>query len=326
MFCQRCGEKFDGEEELCPDCRRYERVDTINGSDPAAQTGKPISCFALLAVVFSVFILFFASAAFVISASLNQLSDQKTIERAMKSINIREIKDDNNETLAQVFIEDAIGEEIDNENIESFIEEFEYEEFLSEVVSGYAGIITGQRDEFVIKADDIVNLFEENEKLIESELDIELDFSEIREYALEIEQNSKELIVDGAIQDEDVAALRNVLAPVSSAAATTACIAAMVIILVALVLSYLKSSGFGKGFSVFGWALIIYSGLGYFAINKIYGLMAQDEAEATKIFKILTKPFENNCLILIAVAVVCIAVGIICKLLKKAQRSQQMYS
>ena len=42
----------------------------------------------------------------------------------MKSINIREIRDDNNETLAQSLIKDAIGEEIDEDKVDRFIEEF----------------------------------------------------------------------------------------------------------------------------------------------------------------------------------------------------------
>lgn len=326
MFCQRCGEMFEGEEELCPECKRYESIDTLNGSDPTIEKGTPVSCFALLAVVFSVFILFFASAAFVISASLNQLGDQKVIERAMKSINIREIRDDNNETLAQSLIKDAIGEEIDEDKVDRFIEEFEYEEFLSEVVSGYAGIITGQRDEFVIRSEDIVNLFEENEELIESELDIELDYKAITEYALDVEENSREIIDDGVVQDEDVVNLRNVLAPIASGTVTTASIAVMVIILTLLVFVYAKSGSVGKGFSVFGWALLIYSGLGFFATKGLCSLFAQEEPDITELFKILTKPFETNCIVLIAVAAACIAVGIIFKLLKKSQKSQEMYA
>lgn len=331
MFCQKCGEMFDGDQELCPNCA-YEEESAASwrenqiASDEAVKAG----CASLFLTAFLVFVLMFATGAFVVTMSLGQLDSEAVATNIIKSIDLNEIKDEDNQSMAQAFVKEAIGEDVDAEKVERFMEEFEYEEFAGEVLAGYIGVATGQRDEFVIEAEDVVKLFEDNEKLIESELEIEMTdevYATIGEFAADLESGAQELVSDSVVKDEDMIAVRDIFAPVASDTAVAISVAALIVIFIALVFVYAKIGRIHKGLAVYGWPLGIYSAIGYFGIKAFAKALAEtEEAYMSEFIKAIMSPFSNNCLILIVIALALIAISFIISAFKKSQKKQEMFN
>lgn len=107
------------------------------------------------------------------------------------------------ESINEIAKEDGEIAKVAKKEVEDFMEETDFEEFISDKLgTGMEAILAGE-DVAILTEEDIVNFVDDNEKVIEETFDVEIDKEMLKELEEELEKaNIEENLSTGAIVDE----------------------------------------------------------------------------------------------------------------------------